>query len=165
MMNRRQTLFATVAAMGMGMGMAVPAMAGPDTSAALNTDENGVMLKGHDPVAYFTEGAPVKGSAEFTATHEGATYHFASVENRDMFTAEPAKFAPAFGGYCAMGAAMGMKLDTKPELFEIVDGTLYVNSAEGAHKRWLTDTSGFIEKANANWAEIREVPAEKLNGD
>lgn len=132
---------------------------------ALNADENGVMLHGYDPVAYFTQDAAVKGDAAITAEHGGVTYHFSSNETRDMFRAEPAKYVPAYGGYCAMGTAMGMKLDGNPELFRVVNDRLYLNVAEGPQKKWLSDIPGHIKQADAKWAEIRNVPAAELNAD
>ena len=159
MFTRRQTFFATAA---FGLAMAAPAMAGPGASHALNANADGVMLKGYDPVAYFTEDAPVKGSDDITAAHQGVTYHFASAENREVFNSDPDKYVPAYGGYCAMGAAMGIKLDTKPGLFRVVDGTLYLNTAEGPQKKWLSDVPGHIKQADKKWARIREIPADEL---
>src|SRR5512143_963461 len=80
-----------------------------------------------DPVSYFTDATPAKGKAAFTATHDGVTYRLASAEHRHQFEAEPAKYLPQYGGYCAMGVAMGKKLAIDPEAYRIVDGKLYLN--------------------------------------
>lgn len=142
----------------------VPALAGAG-KLDLNTNADGVMLHGHDPVAYFTEDAAVKGKDSTTARHDGVTYKFSSAEHREMFEANPAKYVPAYGGHCAMGAAMGLKLDVKPELYKVVDGKLYLNVHEKAQKRWLTDVPGHIARADAKWPEIRDVPAAQLEAN
>lgn len=132
------------------------------SSSAVNIDKNGVGLQGYDPVSYFKSGKPAKGSTQFTATHEGAIYRFANAANRDAFKAEPAKYAPAYGGYCAMGAALEKKLDGDPKLWRIVDGKLYVNVAAPAQKRWLEDVPGNVSKANQNWPKIRNKAPKEL---
>ena len=135
--------------------------------AAFAADEHfladGAAVGGYDVVAYHTQNGPVKGSADFTSTYQGVEWRFASAENRDMFAADPAKFAPAYGGWCSAGASKGKKVATKPELFAIVDGQLYLNSSEVAHtKLFLGDTSGVIRKGEMNWKTIYATPAAKL---
>ncbi len=84
--------------------LASPALAHDENSASsVNVDASGLALKGHDPVAYFSAAAPTLGKEQFTAKHQGASYRFAPAANRDMFVANPAKYAPAYGGFCAMG--------------------------------------------------------------
>lgn len=121
----------------------------------INVDSSGVALKGYDPVAYFTEKQPVRGKAEFTARHEGATYRFASAANRDAFAAAPAKYAPQYGGYCAFGAASGYKAPIEPDAWTVVDGKLYLNYNQSVRSRWSTDIPGYIRKADAQWPAIR----------
>ena len=126
-----------------------------DTSpAAVNVDATGVALRGHDPVAYFTVGTPTPGLSAFTATHDGATYNFASAANRDAFMKEPAKFAPQYGGFCAFAAAANKKFDADPAVFKVVDGKLYMNVNAAVATKWNADVPGFITKANANWNGI-----------
>jgi len=161
-MTRRTAL--TLAAAGLIAAGSSPVLAG-SANHALNANENGVMLHGYDPVAYFTQDAAVEGDASISAEHEGVTYHFSSNETRDMFMAEPAKYVPAYGGYCAMGTAMGMKLDTNPELFRVVDDKLYLNVAEGPQKKWLSDIPTHIARANETWPEIRNIPAAELQAN
>ncbi|PYJ91347.1 MAG: hypothetical protein DME62_15610 [Verrucomicrobia bacterium] len=72
----------------------------------VNIDKNGLALQGYDPVGYFTDVKPVKGSPEFTATYKGATYQYASAEHRDMFKTAPAKYEPQFGGFCGYAASI-----------------------------------------------------------
>ena len=111
------------------------AFAGVETA----TDANDVILAGHDAVAYFTDNKAVQGSAEFTAQHDGAVYRFSTAENRDTFRANPNKYAPAYGGYCAFGAALGKKFDVDGKAFEVVEGRLYVNKNKKVYKRWSQD--------------------------
>lgn len=117
--------------------------------------EDGAVVGGYDVVAYHTMGKPTEGSAEFSATYQGATWNFASAENLEMFNADPAKFAPAYGGWCSAGASKGKKVPTKPDLFAIVDGQLYLNSSPTAHNDlFLADTETVIRKGETNWKTI-----------
>jgi YHS domain-containing protein len=119
-----------------------------------NVDPSGLALKGYDPVAYFTEGKPVPGKAEFNASHEGATYRFASAANRDAFLAAPGKYAPQYGGYCAFGMASGYKAPIEPDAWTIVEGKLYLNYDQSARSRWASDIPGYVRKADAQWPAI-----------
>ena len=141
--------------------LGVPLLA---TAAApdLNLHARGVALQGYDPVAYFTDGKPVKGSAKFSHKRGDATYYFASAAHRDRFAQAPEKYAPQFGGYCAMGTAMGKKLDVDPQAWRIVDGKLYLNLNKDVQKKWLSDVPGHLRQAGEKWAEIRDVPAAQL---
>lgn len=128
-------------------------------SAALAVDEHfiadGAAVGGYDVVAYHTVGEPTMGSADFSASYQGATWRFASAENLAMFEADPAKFAPAYGGWCSAGASKGKKVPTKPDLWAIVDGQLYLNSSPAAHnKLFLADTETVIRKGESNWKTI-----------
>jgi len=107
-------------------------------------------------VAYFTEGKPVKGSAQHTHQWNGATWRFASATNRDAFAASPEKYAPQYGGYCAYGVAGGYTVSTVPEAWSVVEGKLYLNYSRGVQDSWRKDTSGYIRKANANWPKALE---------
>lgn len=126
-----------------------------NSTSALNVDTQGVAVKGHDVVAYFTDGAPVAGKAEFAAQHDGATYHFATAAHRDAFKANPARYVPQFGGFCAMGVALEKKLDGDPTAWRIVDDKLYLNVNKGVQQKWLEDVPGNLKKANANWPQIK----------
>lgn len=143
---------------------AVPAFAVVDDStAAVNTDQQGVALHGYDPVAYFTGGAPAKGNTQFTTTYEGARYYFASAENAAKFKASPEAFAPQFGGFCAMGVALEKKLDGDPMVWKIVDGKLYLNVNADVAVAWQRDIPGNLEKANDLWPEIKDKTPASLN--
>jgi YHS domain-containing protein len=125
-------------------------------------DRNGVILAGHDAVAYFTENQPVPGSSAFTHDYEGATYQFASASNRDLFRANPAKYAPAYGGWCALGASFGKKFEVDGKAFEIVDGQLYVNKNKRIYRTWKKDIPGNVLKADSQWPTIKSVAASEL---
>ena len=127
-----------------------------------STDENDVILAGHDAVAYFTEGKPTAGSERFTAQYDGAVYRFASSKNRDRFRANPEKYAPAYGGYCALGTSFGKKFDVDGKAFEIVEGRLYVNKNLKVYKSWKKDIPNNIVKAEGQWLNIKDVPAGSL---
>lgn len=125
--------------------------------------KDGAAIGGYDVVAYHTVGQPTQGSSQFKAEYQGATWHFASAANRDLFAANPSKYAPAYGGWCAAGASKGKKVVTKPEFWKVVDGQLYLNSTEGAHKNlFLADTATVIRKGESNWKVIYATKADKL---
>ena len=132
--------------------------AGVDTG----TDENDVILAGHDAVAYFTENKPVVGTADYTATYNGAVYRFASATNRDSFKANPAKYAPVYGGYCAFGTSLGKKFQVDGKAFKVVDGKLYVNKNLAVYDTWKKDIPGNIQKADKHWPKISPIAANKL---
>jgi YHS domain-containing protein len=129
---------------------------------ANNVDAGGVGLHGYDPVAYFVAGKPTAGSEQFQATYDGVRYRFSSAANRDAFSKEPAKYVPAYGGFCAMGASLGKKFDGDPNFWRIVDGKLYLNVGQDADRRWKEDVPGNITKANQNWPEIKDKTPKDL---
>lgn len=154
---------ALVAAISMGGASFNPAAAyDPTSTADINVDESKLALRGYDPVAYFSGGQPTPGSADFSAEYMGAVYHFASAQNRDAFTANPAKYAPAYGGFCAMGAALGKKLDGDPTIWKIVNDRLYLNVSADAFRVWQSDIEGNIAKAEKNWPQIKNKTPESL---
>ena len=110
--------------------------------------------RGHDVVAYFREGRPVKGQSRFTHEWRGATWRFASAANRDAFAANPEAFAPAYGGHCAWAAAQGYKAKGDPENWRIVDGRLFLNYNSQVQKDWEKDIPGFIAAGDAKWPDV-----------
>ncbi|MEL6477374.1 MAG: YHS domain-containing (seleno)protein [Pseudomonadota bacterium] len=114
----------------------------------------GTAIDGTDPVAYFKEGRPVEGSSDFTHEWNGATWRFASAENRDLFAADPVAYAPQYGGYCAWAVAKGSTASTDPDNWAIVDGKLYLNYNDAVQAKWDKDRPGNIAKANDNWPEV-----------
>lgn len=121
----------------------------------MNANGNDLAIQGYDPVAYFTNEKPTKGNSDFTATHKNAIYHFSSEQNRDLFRASPAKYAPQFGGFCAFGVTKGRKFDTDPTAWRVVDGKLYLNLNKDVQKVWLEDVPGYITNANQTWPTIK----------
>lgn len=128
----------------------------------MNADANDLAIKGYDPVSYFTMSTPKMGKASYTATYKGGIYRFSNEENRDMFKANPAKYAPQYGGFCAFGVAMEKKFDTDPLAWKIVDNKLYLNLNKDVQKKWLTDVSGYLNQSDDNWGDIKNVAADEL---
>lgn len=131
----------------------------------INTGANDLAIGGYDPVAYFTVNKAVEGSAKFTATHQGAVYHFSNAENRDLFLTDAQKYAPQFGGYCAMGVALNKKLDIDPTAFYIAGDKLYLNLNKAVQKKWLTDVPGHLKTANEIWPGIEDLSVAEVNAE
>lgn len=138
-----------------------PARAG---TAAVNTGGTGHAIKGYDPVAYFTDGAPREGVAEFSYDWMGTTWLFASAEHRDAFAADPEKYAPQFGGYCAFAVAKGNPAPADPKIWEIVDGKLYLNLSPGVQEKWLADQQALILAAREKWPGMVSGAAKLKSG-
>jgi YHS domain-containing protein len=121
-------------------------------------EKDGVALRGYDPVSYFTVEQPQQGVPAHTHVYKGSTFYFASEENRKLFVANPEKYAPQFGGYCAFGVARGgYKVSTQPDAFAIVDGKLYLNYNADVQKQWQKDVPGFIATAEKKWPETAKT--------
>jgi len=126
-----------------------------EKSGLFGYEASGVAIRGYDTVAYFTEGKPLDGSDDFSTGWEGATWRFASQEHLDLFVAEPDKYAPQYGGYCAYGvAAQGALVKIEPELWTIVDGKLYLNYNQKVQKNWEQDIAGFIATADEKFPNL-----------
>lgn len=119
---------------------------------------DGVAIQGYDPVAYFTVGEAMRGDVKHATTYNGVTWHFASPENMAMFQENPEQYMPAFGGFCATGAAKGAKVAADPTVWQIENGTLYLQSSEGAHQMWMADKDGMIQQGMSNWAGLEDRP-------
>ena len=122
----------------------------------------GLAVHGYDVVAYFSTGKPVLGSDKFAMAHDGGTYRFASQANLDAFKADPTKYEPAFGGFCAYGVALGKKFDGDPRFWKIVGGKLYLNVNGDIQAKWGEDIAGNIKKADGNWTNIHDTAVDKL---
>ena len=118
------------------------------------TPESGLALSGYDPIAYFTDGQPVEGRAEFGYQWQGATWQFNSLEHLERFKADPAAFAPAFGGYCAWAVSQGYTASADPRAWRIVDGRLYLNYSLEVQQTWARDVPGNIARGEANWPGV-----------
>jgi len=134
--------------------LATPVLA--QTKSLLNLEKDGLALKGFDPVAYFVQNKPLKGKPEFKSAWQGATYHFASEENKARFDKEPNKFEPAFGGFCAYGVSRNKLVEIDPEAFQIVEGRLLLQYSKGVRNDFNKDVQGNLAKANTNWPGLVE---------
>lgn len=128
----------------------------------VNANGNDLAIKGYDTVSYFTKGAPTKGSNKFTSAYNGAIYQFSNAANRDLFKSDPSKYAPQYGGYCAMGVALNKKLDTDPTSWHIRGDKLYLNLNKAVQKKWFTDIPGYLETAQINWTDIKGLTEEQI---
>ena len=122
----------------------------------LNADKNGLALQGYDPVSYFGPEGPRKGSADFTATHQGVSYRFVSAENRDRFAMEPDRYAPQFGGYCGWAASRDYLAPIDPEAFTIMDGRLILQYSRKVLEMWQQDPRARLTLADKNWPGLVE---------
>lgn len=146
---------------GIALSMTV-AGASLAAGADVNASNTGLAMQGFDPVAYFTVGEPTKGDYRITAVYNDATYWFSSEENKAAFEGNPEAYAPAYGGFCAFGTAMGFKFDGDPNYWKIVDDKLYLNLSEQVQVRWQEDIPGFIVSADTNWTDIADKTPEEL---
>ncbi len=121
----------------------------------------GLAVHGYDVVSFFG-GQPVVGSDQFAIAHNGAAYRFATQANLDAFKASPAKYEPAYGGYCAYGVVLGKKLDGDPRFSKIVDGKLFLNLNGDIQTKWAEDIAGNVKKADDIWNKIQATAAGKL---
>nr|MBI1228926.1 YHS domain-containing protein [Cytophagales bacterium] len=112
-------------------------------------------IRGYDPVAYFTKGVPTKGDDQYKVFVEGANWYFSSKENLDLFTANPEKYMPQYGGYCAFGVAGGYKASTSPFAWSVVEGKLYLNYNQKVQQEWSAERSSMIKKGDKNWPTVK----------
>lgn len=122
----------------------------------VNVDRHNVGIRGYDPVAYFTDGKAVKGLPQFTSTADGVTYLFTSVAHKVAFDANPSKYEPRFGGYCAYGVSRGSLIDIDPSAFQIVNGELLLQYSKGVMERFNKDQAACLQKADLNWSTLVE---------
>ncbi len=112
-----------------------------------------VALGGYDTVSYH-DGTPMPGEARINHFWNGAIWYFTSTENRDKFAADPESFAPAYDGYCSWAASQNYKAPGDPTVWEIVDGTLYVQVHPRAQELWQADIPAHIAAGDENWPRI-----------
>jgi YHS domain-containing protein len=134
------------------IAVATPALA--DKAPIWTNFGSNVAIRGYDLVAYFTAGRPTAGSATFKATYQGAEFHFANAANRAAFLANPARYAPQFGGYCAWAVSQGYTAGIDPTAWAIVDGKLYLNYNRTIQSRWQADRANLIVAGNRNWPNV-----------
>ena len=147
-MNMMKTVLGSIFAVLLAI-LATPALAGDVTHSTPG-------ISGYDPVAYFTDGKPMKGSGYHVAEYQGVTYAFVSKEHKNRFKDNPEKYVPAYGGFCAYGVAVGKKFVSDPEAWKIVQGRLYLNLDRDIQSKWVKDIPGYIKKSEANWKEIKD---------
>ena len=147
-MVTRRIILQGIAAWAVLGGLAVPVEALAQAAGPL-------ALKGYDPVAYFTDGKPVQGTAEYEVVFDGQRYRFASAKHRELFKANPDKYAPQFSGLCAMNLSRGVKRESDPHNWVISNGNLYVFASEAGQANFTKDPSTFTAKANANWKSLK----------
>lgn len=156
-MNRKKTLLAASALAASAAGFAPVAGAVDEVNVARGLSIVGapLALHGYDPVAYFTQGKPVRGQDSITVVHEGAAYRFSNAEHQKLFKADPARYAPQFGGYCAFGVAIEKKFDGDPLMWTVRNDRLYLNLNPEIQATFSKDVPGNIGKAEKNWSRIK----------
>ena len=152
------TLPSLFAALAVGLALAtfaLPVTSALSKEAAVYTGlVKGVAVGGYDPVACFTDKKRVAGKADITLEHQGATWRFSTVANRDAFKADPAKFAPQFGGHCAYAVSQGYTAKGDPNAWSIIGGKLYLNYNKDVQRDWEKQTQSLIPKGDANWPKV-----------
>lgn len=156
----RRTWLALCAGGAIVLAAALIARPVANAAGAVNTldSPSGAAIKGYDPVAYFTAGRPVRGRPEFSLDHNGARWHFSSADNRRLFEMDPARYVPAYGGYCAYGVAQGYLVKIEPDAWAIRDGRLYLNYDRSVQRQWAADPPAFIKAGDANWPRLIKQP-------
>ncbi len=135
------------------LSVAVASLA--EAKSEINKNWRGIAIKGYDPVAYHKDGKPAKGSGEYEVKWKDAKWRFASAEHRDLFEADPERYAPRYGGYCAWAVSQGYTAGVDPKnAWTIVEGRLYLNYNVEIKEKWEKDIPGNIAKANANWPGV-----------
>ena len=121
---------------------------------ATATDDNDVILAGYDAVAYFTEGKPVKGDDNFSTEYKDAEWFFSSQANLDAFLADPDRYVPQYGGYCAWAVSQGYTASGDPLQWSVVDDRLFLNYDASVQATWNADRANFIKQADKNWPKV-----------
>jgi len=124
-------------------------------SQALNVDEDGIALRGYDPVSYQVSGEPLPGSRRYSAVYSEGTFLFNSSENRERFLTSPERYVPAYGGFCSYGVRVGKKFDGDPQVWKVVDGRLYLQLDHGTQRVWIKDVQKNIRVADRLWQSVQ----------
>lgn len=154
MLHRRAFIRLTAAALAASVRTAGEGWA--DMPRPVNTlgSQDGLAIRGYDPVAYFRDGGPRPGKPEFAVQHNGATWRFASAEHKELFEGDPERYLPAYGGFCAYGASRGYLVKIEPEAWSIVGGRLYLNHDLDVRETWLGRAKTYIARADGNWPRL-----------
>jgi YHS domain-containing protein len=156
---RRRTFLATFSSVAFGAALFATLPLGAAFAAEPSVFTgliDGVGAGGYDVVAYQTDNMAKPGDAAITAAHEGVTYRFVNAGNLEAFQADPAKYLPAYGGYCAYAVSKGYTAKIDPEAFTVVDGRLYLNYSKSIQSKWQKDVPGNIAAADGNWPKVLE---------
>ena len=129
-----------------------PAFAKP--APEVNIEADGLAARGYDVTAYFLQGQAVRGNKAHQLQYKGVTWRFASAESLARFKADPAAYAPQFGGYCAWAVSQGYVAPGDPEQWKVVDGKLYLNFNARAKELWEADQADAIKRGHANWPGV-----------
>ncbi|MCH4894852.1 YHS domain-containing protein [Sphingomonas sp. SFZ2018-12] len=151
---RRFTRSLVMIAGSLAFTAGLPAAAWAKTEPVYTGLLDNVAVSGYDPVAYFTAGKPVKGDAKFKTSYKGAEFRFASAENLAKFKANPAAYAPQYGGYCAWAVSQGYTASGDPKVWKVVNGKLYLNYNAEVGERWSKNIPGHIKAADGNWPKL-----------
>jgi hypothetical protein len=139
------------------MCVSVLAACGTPYATMKNSAQQDVMLLGHDPVAYFTQAKPVRGDPKIQSTLPRRTYYFLSADNKRLFDAQPDRYEPQYGGFCASGAAYGIKLGSDPTEWRLVNGRLYIFGDVLGRTAWELDPAWNIKHGDEIWPEAKET--------
>jgi len=150
---RTRQLLLIAAILAPPLSYAAPAFA--EGGVFVSADGENIAVSGYDTVSYFLgDGVPVKGDPDYSVMWNGIKWHFANQANADAFKANPASFAPRYGGHCAWAMSRGSLAPGDPTLYKLVDGKLYLNFNAQVQQTWLRDFAGFIAKADPAWQRI-----------
>ncbi len=122
-------------------------------NAVADGDDKHLILFGHDVVSYFTDGRHQMGSPAHKSVHKGVTFRFASAEHKKLFDADPGKYIPQFGGYCANGIVYGIPWGGDADTWKIIDGKLYIFGGAGSRDAFQLDEKGNVALAQKYWKE------------
>lgn len=161
-MKGRKVFLVVAVVIGVAVGIGAFGLRRAEGVEPVNKKSDGLALRGYDAVAYFREGAPAEGRAEFAHEWNGARWLFKSAENRDAFAREPEAYAPQNGGYCSYAVAHGYTADADPQAWKVVNGKLYLNYNLEVRKLWEQDIPGYLQKSEQNWPQfLKHKPEHK----
>lgn len=153
-----QSFLLLVLFIGIAVGLA--ACSNDGEFVAVNTDPDGVAIRGFDAVAYFAVDSAVQGNGAYEYVWNGARWLFANAENLERFRQDPEAYAPQYGGYCSYAVSKGYTADGDPNAWKVVDGKLFLNYSPDVKKIWEKEESNNITKATKNWKEFRSKKPE-----
>jgi YHS domain-containing protein len=130
-----------------------------------NLNDNGVIIDGYDPVAFFTDNKPVKGDAQLQFSYEEAIYYFSSQEHLQLFKENPEKYKPQFGGWCAYAVSLGRVAPIDVNTFSIVNGRLVIQHNQRAVNGWNKDVQGNLVLADKYWPKVSERGGKQIQTD